>query len=172
MGILKEKRTEKKKSSSVYLLEGECRNEKKKLPNPACNAPGILITTVIVALALQVLLVSAPFSSFASSYFPVPLYHRQERLEPPMKPGETVYLFHSGTPDVRRRIHVNDILTVYRINPSCKANEVGRMRVISFVGETYIKGDVLEGEIRADDVGKKGGVSCLVIIAGICDHKE
>jgi hypothetical protein len=86
-----------------------------------------------------------------------------------MKVGQILYLFYSGTDDVKKTIHDNDILTVYRINPSCEVNPVGIIKVLFYVGETYIKAEVLEGEIRPDDIAKKGNVSCLVISAGMCN---
>jgi len=51
----------------------------------------------MVALILSFLEFGVPWSAFPASYFPVPLYHRQEKLETSMRAGETVYLFHSGT---------------------------------------------------------------------------
>jgi hypothetical protein len=129
--------------------------------------PKILRTAVIVALVLRVLGVSAPLAVFAVSYVPAPLYHRHE-IEAPMHIGDEVYLFHSGTDDVKRAIHPSDILTVYRISPSCQVTTVGRIKVISYVEETYLKGVVIEGEIKPYDVAKKGNVSCLVILAGPC----
>ena len=48
---------------------------------------------------------------------------------------------------------------------------VGKIKVISYVGETYLKGEVLEGEIRANDVAQIGKVSCLVINASPCYMK-
>jgi hypothetical protein len=38
---------------------------------------------------------------------------------------------------------------------------------LSYIGETYIKAEVLEGEIKPDDIAKRGNVSCLIISAGI-----
>ncbi len=148
-------------------------SEKKKLLVRVCSPlKRIPKTFFIIAFIIHVLEAGAPFSAFAVSFFPVPLYHRQERLETPMRTGETVYLFQSGTPDIKRGIHPNDVLIVHRIDSSCRAKEVGKIRVISFVGETYIKGEVIEGEVRADDIAKKGDVSCLVIFAGICDKER
>jgi hypothetical protein len=46
---------------------------------------------------------------------------------------------------------------------------VGIIKVLSYIGETYIKSEVLAGEIRPDDIAKKGNVSCLVISAGMCN---
>jgi len=82
--------------------------------------------------------------------------------------GETVYLFHSGTDDVKNTIHVHDTLAVSRITASCEVVPIGLIKVISFVGETYIRGEVFAGEIRPDDIAKKDKVSCFVISAGIC----
>jgi hypothetical protein len=123
---------------------------------------------IVLSVILLLISVSAPLSVFAVSY-PPPLYHRQDRGETVMKVGQIVYLFHSGTDDVKKTIHANDILTVYRINPSCEVNPVGIIKVLSYIGETYIKAEVLEGEIRPDDIAKKGNVSCLVISAGMCN---
>jgi hypothetical protein len=125
----------------------------------------IAIVFIVILLFTSV---SAPLTVFAVSY-PPPLYHRQDRGETVMKVGQIVYLFHSGTDDVKKTIHANDILTVYRINPSCEVNPVGIIKVLSYIGETYIKAEVLEGEIRPDDIAKKGNVSCLVISASMCN---
>jgi hypothetical protein len=124
---------------------------------------------IILIVILLFTSVSAPLAVFAVSYPPPPLYHRQNRGETVMKVGQTVYMFHSGTDDVRKTIHANDILTVYRINTSCEVNPVGIIKVLSYIGETYIKAEVLEGEIMPDDIAKKGNVSCLVISAGMCN---
>jgi hypothetical protein len=125
----------------------------------------IAIVFIVILLFTSV---SAPLTVFAVSY-PPPLYHRQDRGETVMKVGQIVYLFHSGTDDVKKTIHANNILTVYRINPSCEVNPVGIIKVLSYIGETYMKAEVLEGEIRPDDIAKKGNVSCLVISAGMCN---
>ncbi len=68
----------------------------------------------------------------------------------------------------KKTIHVNDTLAVYRTSPSCEVTPIGIIRVISFVGETYIKGEVFAGEIKPDDIAKKENVSCLVISAEMC----
>jgi len=125
----------------------------------------IAIVFIVILLFTSV---SAPLFVFAVSY-PPPLYHRQDRGETVMKVGQIVYLFHSGTDVVKKTIHANDILTVYRINPSCEVKPVGIIKVLSYIGETYIKAEVLEGEIRPDDIAKKGNVSCLLISAGMCN---
>jgi hypothetical protein len=124
----------------------------------------ILITVIL----LHVLWVSAPSSVFAVSYFPTPFFHRQERIETPMRAGETVYLFQSSKDLVQRTIHVSDVLTVYRIAPSCQGRTVGKIKVISYIGLTYLKGVVIEGEIMPGDIARKENVTCLVILTGAC----
>jgi len=119
------------------------------------------MTAVILLLAMTI-----PLAAFAVSY-PAQLYHREDRHDRFVK-GETVYLFHSGTGDVKRTIHVNDTLAVYRVSSTCEAAPVGIIKVVSFIGETHLKGEVFAGEIRPDDIAKKDKVSCLVISAGVC----
>ena len=121
----------------------------------------------IIAFLLLVA-ISAPLTVLAVDY-PVQLYHREVRHDKFVK-GDTVYMFHSGTEDVKKNIHVNDTLAVYRTSPSCEVTPIGIIRVISFVGETYIKGEVFAGEIKPDDIAKKDKVSCLIISAGVCEH--
>jgi hypothetical protein len=123
---------------------------------------------IIFIVILLFTFVRAPLTVFGVSYPPT-LYHRHDRGDTVMKAGQTVYLFHSGTDDVRKTIRADDVLTVYRISPSCEVNPVGIIKVLSYIGETYIKAEVLEGEIRPDDMAKKGNVSCLVISAGMCN---
>jgi len=123
------------------------------------------IEIIIVILLLAA--ICAPLAASAVSY-PVQLYHREVRHDKFVK-GDTVYMFHSGSEAVKKTIHVNDTLTVYRTSPSCEATPIGIIRVIAFVGETYIRGEVFAGEIKPDDIAKKDKVSCLIISAEICD---
>ena len=124
---------------------------------------GTVMTMVILLLSAAV----APPSAYGLSYPPAMLYHRAERNNNAVK-GDVVYLFHSGTNDVRTTVHIGDTLAVYRVTPICEVIPVGIVTVVSFEGETYLKGEVLEGEIRPDDIAKKERVSCLVISAGVC----
>jgi len=123
----------------------------------------ILLTTLLAS-------VCAPLIAFAVSYPPAPLYHHVAKSETVMAPGDVVYLFHSGTDEINNAIHVDDILTVYRIDPSCEIREAGKIKVTSHIGETYLKGEVIEGEIRPNDIAKKGKISLLIISAGACSH--
>jgi hypothetical protein len=124
---------------------------------------------IVFIMILLFTSISAPLFVSAVSYPPPSLYHRKDKGETVMKVGQIVYLFHSGKDVVKKTIHANNILTVYRISTSCEISPVGIIRVLSYIGETYIKAEVLEGEIRPDDIAKKENVSCLVILAGMCN---
>lgn len=63
-------------------------------------------------------------------------------------------------------INTNDILTVYRESTSHELMEVGKIKVLSYVREDYLKGKVVEGEIKAGDIAKKGDVASLIISSG------
>jgi hypothetical protein len=123
---------------------------------------GILIVILFLLAAVS------PLTAVAASYLPAFFYHQNDIAETVIKVGQPAYLFHSGTEDVKRTIHVNDILIVYRISPLCEVKKVGTIKVISNIADTYFKGEVAEGEIRPNDIAKKGNVSCLVISAGLC----
>jgi hypothetical protein len=112
--------------------------------------------------------IAAPMTVFATSYQP-PLFHHQYDQKPLVK-GDVAYLFHSGTADVKNAIHVHDVLTVYHIDASCQMKQVGTIKILSYLGETYLTGQVLDGEIRANDIARKNGVSCLVISAEPCNR--
>ncbi len=124
----------------------------------------MLILTVILPT------IFAPPLSLGVSYPPEVYYHK-ERHDKFVK-GDTVYLFHSGIDDTKKTIDINDTLAVHRVTQSCEVLPIGIIRVISFIGENYIKGEVFAGEIKPDDIAKKGKVSCLVISAGICGQKK
>jgi hypothetical protein len=123
---------------------------------------GILIVILLLLAAVN------PLTAVAASYLPTFFYHQNDITETVMKVGQTAYLFHSGTEDVKRAIHINDILIVYRISPLCEVKKVGTIKVISNTADTYFKGEVAEGEIRPNDIAKKGNASCLVISVGLC----
>ena len=123
--------------------------------------------TTIFFLLVLLLTIHAPLTAFATSY--MPFFHRQDKRETDLEAGHVIYLFHSGTDDVRKSIRENDILAVYRISRSCKMMEVGKIKVIAYIGDTHIKGEVVEGKIKPDDIARKESTSCLVISAGICN---
>ncbi len=122
-----------------------------------------------VSVVLLMLEFCAPLSVSAISY-PANLYHREERHDKFLK-GDTLYMFYSGTDEARGAVHINDTLAVYRITPTCEVTPIGIIRVVSFVGETYLKAEVVEGEVKPDDIARKGKVSFLIISAGVCNVK-
>ena len=122
----------------------------------------------ILIVVLLLLVAGNPFTAVAASYLPALFYHQNDIAETVIKVGQPAYLFHSGTEDVKRTIHVNDVLIVYRISPLCEVKKVGTIKVISNIADTYFKSEVVEGEIMPNDIAKKGNVSCLVISVVLC----
>ena len=104
-----------------------------------------------------------PLRANAVSPSPVPGERQEKAARGIKEKGEIVCLFQSGTTDVRKTINVNDILTVYRENGTHQMVEVGKISILSYVGDDYLKGEVVEGELQAGDIAKKGEVASLVI---------
>jgi hypothetical protein len=123
----------------------------------------------ILPVVLLLLTAGTPLTVLAVSYPPAPLYHHEYKAEMVMRIGETIYLFQSGTDEIKKAIHVNDTLTVYRISPACEVTTTGKIKILSYVGEMYLKAEVIEGEIKPADIAKKDNISCLVISAGMCN---
>jgi hypothetical protein len=87
------------------------------------------------------------------------------KIEVVMNEGKKVHLFHSGTADVKKDICLNDVIPVYRETMAGNhviAKEVGKVKVLSFIGEHYFEAEVVKGEIKVGDVAKKEGAYCLV----------
>lgn len=112
------------------------------------------------------LTMSIPSVSIAVSYQPT------FRLSPNGRSvvvrGGTVYLFHSGTHYITDKVRSGDILIVYRMNSSCKMEEVGKVQFVNFVGDTYMEAEVVEGGLEAGDIAKKGNISALVVATVPC----
>jgi hypothetical protein len=102
----------------------------------------------------------------AVSWSPILEEREEKAAKGIMVKGTIVCLFQSGTADVKKAINVNDILPVYREGKSHELKEVGKIKVFSYVGEDYLKGEVVEGEIKAGDIAKKGEVATLIISSG------
>ena len=102
----------------------------------------------------------------AVSWSPLQEEREEKSAKGIMVKGAIVCLFQSGTADVKKAINVNDILPVYREGKSHELKEVGKIKVLSYVGEDYLKGEVVEGESKAGDIAKKGEVATLIISSG------
>jgi hypothetical protein len=118
---------------------------------------GLFVATVAAAV---------PLRAAATSYDP--LTREEEPAAAEMAAGATIYLFHSGTEQVRRALQVGDVLEVTRVGADGTALGVGKIRVTASAGAVCLRGEVLEGRVRLHDVAEKGGVSCLVIPKAAC----
>jgi len=122
-----------------------------------------------IARFLVVLLISCmglPQLVSAVSWSPLEEEREEKAARGIMVKGTVVCLFQSGTADVKKAININDILPVYRESISNELKEVGKIKVLSYVGEDYLKGEVVEGELKAGDIAKKGDVASLIISSG------
>ncbi|HXY53706.1 MAG TPA: hypothetical protein VEM40_03430 [Nitrospirota bacterium] len=120
-------------------------------------------TIVKMLIAVLILCTGAPLLANAVSWSPSEIEREEKAAKGIMEKSAVVCLFQSGTADVKKEIHVNDILIVYRESRSHQLQEVGKIRVLTYVGEDYLKGEVVEGEVKAGDIAKKGDVASLII---------
>jgi len=117
---------------------------------------------IILTLPIMVMF-CFPMMVMAVSISTVP-EAREEQIEKGIKVvGDVVCLFQSGTEDVKTEIHTDDVLIVYRENRNHRLTEVGKIRILAYVGTDYLKGLVVAGELQAGDIAKKGQVASLVI---------
>jgi hypothetical protein len=114
----------------------------------------LLFTPFIMATSLHA--VTYPFPKNEPAYLNVGSI---------VKVGTKLYLFHSGTKEVKKTISINDVLTVYREYPpdfSLATREVGKIKILSTLGDYYFEGEVMEGEVQPGNVAKKGTVACII----------
>ena len=100
-----------------------------------------------------------------------PAYLNDEAV---MKVGTKIYLFYSATEEVRKTINVNDVLTVYREYPadiSLESREVGKVKILSSLGEYYFEAEVIEGYVQPGNVAIKGKVAYYITAFKNRDHK-
>jgi hypothetical protein len=107
-----------------------------------------------------------PLIANAVSVSPIPEQREEKAAKGIREKGEMVCLFHSGTADVKKTIGAGDLLTVYREIEKHDLKEVGKIKVHSYIGEDYLNGEVVEGEVRTGDIAKKGDAASLVISSG------
>ena len=97
------------------------------------------------------------------------------KVEAAMTVGAKIYLFHSGTDEVRKTINVHDVLTVYREYPPDffpGSTEAGKVRILCPLGDYYFKGEVVEGAIQPGDLAKKGTVACFITAFRMDGHQQ
>lgn len=117
------------------------------------------ITTVFLLLLIAVM----AYSPLAAQQ--VSKQERELRGEVEAKKGNILHLFHSGTQDVKKAFCIGDVIMVYRevyASGAIKKTEVGKIKVLSYVGDHYLEAQVVEGKIKRGDVAQKESASCLV----------
>jgi hypothetical protein len=117
-------------------------------------------------VVLLILCAGLPQLVNAVSWSPLEEEREEKAAKGIMTKGTVVCLFQSGTADVKKAINVNDILPVYRESKSHELKEVGKIKVLSYRGQDYLKGEVVEGELKAGDIAKKGDAASLIISSG------
>jgi hypothetical protein len=125
-------------------------------------------TGVMELMAAVLLAVAAggAIPANATSFDPLP--RAEEPATPAMAPGDTVYLFHSGTKEVLGVLKAGDVLGAYRTGPDGSFRPVGTIRAVAFAGEFCLRGEVTAGKILPQDIAEKDRVHFLVITQAIC----
>jgi hypothetical protein len=120
----------------------------------------------VMAVLLAAVIVG-PMKAYGTSYDPLP--HGEEgTAATAMAPGATVYLFHSGTEEVRRSMRVGDVLVVSRPGEYGTSRTVGKIQVAAPAGAFCLRGEVLDGSIHLQDLASREGVYCLVVPEVVC----
>lgn len=79
----------------------------------------------------------------------------KERSEVVMKIGSKVHLFHSAKNGVQKEIAIGDELPVYRTTGKLpQPKEVGKVKVLGFLGEHYFEAEIVSGEVKVGDIAK------------------
>jgi len=78
-----------------------------------------------------------PLRATAVVFSPIPAEREDNAVKGIMEKADIVCLFQSGTADVRKEIIVNDVLSAYRETKSYERVEVGKIKVLAYVGEDY-----------------------------------
>lgn len=115
--------------------------------------------TKALFIAVFVSIISSPLQAQTT------IKEKELRSEIVTKKGKIVQLFHSGTKDVKSTFCAGDILPVYRevyAYGVIKKTEVGKIKIISFVGDHNIVAEVLDGKIKNGDVVQKESAYCLI----------
>jgi len=127
------------------------------------------MNNTILLLFFSITAAGFPLSASGVSYSDIQEV-REERVAKGLKvKGESVCLFQSGTADVKKTIRPNDVLTVFREGPGHELREVGKVKILVYSSDEFMKGEVVEGEIRTGDIAKKGEAGSLVIPGEDCN---
>ena len=104
------------------------------------------------------------FSAITATPLTVHAAGKKAKIEVVMKMGTRVHLFHSSKVEVQKEIAIGDVLEVYRQlgGKTPQPKEVGKVKVLSFIGPHYFEAEVTKGKIKAGDVATKNDTSLLV----------
>jgi len=123
-------------------------------------------TMKLTALVLLMFAATGAIRAGATSFDPLP--REQEQAAQAIAPGETTFLFHSGTAETHRSFAIGEVLAVFRFRPDGRRRAVGAIRITAFAGEFCIRGQVVEGTILPNDVAELNHVCLLVIQGTLC----
>lgn len=117
----------------------------------------------ILALSIFGVLAVSPLAAYAAMTY---------KSEVVKKSGDNLYIFESGTQDVKKDFCLNDVIPVYHeaaygwpikgYGEVKTTSEVGEIKVLSYVGNHNFEAQVVNGSVQAGDIAEKVGDSCPV----------
>ncbi len=120
-------------------------------------------TVIKVFTVTLIVWMGLPLFAHAVSWSPLQEEREEKNAKGIREKGEIICLFQSGTADVKKEIHIGDILIVYREQGDHQMKETGKIKILSYVGDDYLKGEVVEGKVETGEIAKKGEAAGLVI---------
>lgn len=90
------------------------------------------------------------------------------KVEVEKKVGDDLTLFYGGGAKIKKQFPVGAVVNVYSRNRAFGLNfnqRVGKIKIISFEGDNFIKAQVVEGTVRSGDVVKmkpNAAAACMV----------
>ncbi len=121
--------------------------------------------------ALRIVAVCVAFAGLFGvvTLYAVPALAGEPAALPPIRAtivaevGQTVRLFHGGTAEAKKLFCKDETVPIYRYDRNRQKKQVGKVKLGVFVGEEFIDGVVVEGEVRRGDMAIKGSAACLVV---------
>jgi hypothetical protein len=120
----------------------------------------------ILILSIFGMLAVSPLPVYAAKIF---------KSEVIKKSGDNLYVFHSVKQDVKNEFCLNDVIPVYRevaygwpirgYGEVKTRNEVGEIKILSYLGDHDIQAQVVDGSVQVGDVAEKEGSYCPVLPA-------
>lgn len=120
----------------------------------------------LIAAVLLMIVAVGVLRVGATSFNPLPF--ERDLSAPAMVPGDIVFLFHSGTGEVRDSLNPGATVGVSRVDSEGNRRSVGTLRVAAFVGEFCLRSEVTEGEILLHDLAERDHIYYRVIPEILC----